>query len=109
MNRIGTFYTFGPLELDVMRIVWERGRATSREVYEALQHKAHTTISTTMGRLVKKGVLTVERPERTSGAHGWSPGVYTPTMTKVEFVTALMEHTAQRIGLENTQRRHRAV
>lgn len=48
-------------ELQIMRIVWDRGAATVREVRDAISQKkatAYTTILTLMGILEVKGVLT---------------------------------------------------
>ena len=54
-------------ELQIMRIVWERGEATVREVCEVISRKkktAYTTILTLMGILETKGALTHVRPGR---------------------------------------------
>lgn len=50
----------GPLEAEVMEIVWDRREATVRDVHRALADKrsiAYTTVMTTMGRLTEKGIL----------------------------------------------------
>jgi predicted transcriptional regulator len=50
----------GPLESEVMDIVWDRGDVTVRDVHEALQAEhpiAYTTVMTTLGRLADKGLL----------------------------------------------------
>jgi predicted transcriptional regulator len=50
----------GPLETEVMNVVWSRGEVTVREVQECLDDirpVAYTTVMTTMGRLAKKGLL----------------------------------------------------
>jgi predicted transcriptional regulator len=50
----------GPLETEVMDIVWERGDVTVRDVHKALQAEhpiAYTTVMTTLGRLADKGLL----------------------------------------------------
>ena len=49
-----------PAEWEIMRVVWERGEAVVREVYEALapsQGWAQTTVRTMMERLAHKGWL----------------------------------------------------
>ncbi|HSK91483.1 MAG TPA: BlaI/MecI/CopY family transcriptional regulator [Euzebyales bacterium] len=51
----------GPLETDVMEMVWKLGDTTVREVHEALATRrdlAYTTVMTTMARLASKGLLT---------------------------------------------------
>jgi len=50
----------GPLESEVMEVVWARGDATVRDVHETLAVRrdiAYTTVMTTMGRLATKGLL----------------------------------------------------
>jgi BlaI family transcriptional regulator, penicillinase repressor len=54
-------------ELQIMRIVWERGEATVRDVCEAISRKkktAYTTTLTLMGILEAKGALTHIRSGR---------------------------------------------
>jgi predicted transcriptional regulator len=51
----------GPLETDVMELVWQLGDTTVRDVHEALAERrdlAYTTVMTTMARLASKGLLT---------------------------------------------------
>ena len=66
------------LEAEVMEQVWERDRATVREVLDALNHgpkqRAYTTIMTIMARLDRKGMLTRERRGKTD--------VYSAVMTR---------------------------
>lgn len=50
----------GPLEQDVMDVVWRLGDATVRDVHDELQADrkiAYTTVMTTMSRLASKGLL----------------------------------------------------
>lgn len=50
----------GPLEQDVMDVVWRLGDATVRDVHEELaatRKIAYTTVMTTMTRLAAKGLL----------------------------------------------------
>ena len=50
----------GPLEAEVMNIVWDRGEAVVRDVHRVLAARraiAYTTVMTTMGRLTDKGLL----------------------------------------------------
>lgn len=58
----------GELELTVMRVVWERGRVTVRDVLEALEPTrplAYTTVMTVMSRLAEKGLLHTEKQGKT--------------------------------------------
>ena len=50
----------GPLEGEVMEIVWSQREVTVRDVHKKLAEKrsiAYTTVMTTMGRLTEKGIL----------------------------------------------------
>ena len=48
----------GPLESQLLRLLWERGDATVRELMETGGVSgAYTTVMTTLDRLYKKGVL----------------------------------------------------
>jgi len=54
-------------ELEIMKVVWARQRATVRDVYEALLARrkvAYTTVMTMMGILEKKGHLRREQVDR---------------------------------------------
>ena len=55
----------GPLEIDVMEIVWELGPSNVRDVVERLERKlAYTTVMTTLDRLYKKGLMDRELTDR---------------------------------------------
>ena len=63
----------GPLEAEVMDVVWDQGEVTVRDVHRALKkdrNLAYTTVMTTLGRLTDKGLL-----HRVEGqpAHHYSP------------------------------------
>jgi predicted transcriptional regulator len=65
----------GPLEQDVMDVVWRLGEATVRDVHDRLAADrviAYTTVMTTMSRLASKGLL-----ERNTAdlAHRYRPAV----------------------------------
>lgn len=65
----------GPLEQDVMDVVWQLGDATVRDVHDELatQRKiAYTTVMTTMTRLATKGLL---RRDTEALAHRYRPAV----------------------------------
>jgi predicted transcriptional regulator len=65
----------GPLEQDVMDVVWRLGDATVRDVHDELaaQRKiAYTTVMTTMTRLAAKGLLARDTE---SLAHRYRPAV----------------------------------
>lgn len=57
----------GPLELEVMKVIWIRKEATVQNVLTELNKQndyAYTTIMTVMNRLDKKGLLRVVSWER---------------------------------------------
>lgn len=55
----------GPLETEVMQIIWARGRSNVRDVAQELGRPlAYTTVMTTLDRLFKKGLLHREKEDR---------------------------------------------
>lgn len=55
----------GPLETQVMQVVWSCDEASVRDVVDKLDSKlAYTTVMTTMDRLYKKGLLDRRKSER---------------------------------------------
>jgi predicted transcriptional regulator len=55
----------GPLEMQVMNVVWSAAPCSVRDVVERLNSKlAYTTVMTTLDRLFKKGLLEREKSER---------------------------------------------
>lgn len=73
----------GPLELEVMEVVWRKGEATVREVQQIFLRKreiAYTTILTELRNLYRKHFLTRKR-----GEVGF---IYYPRQTREEFIEA---------------------
>lgn len=55
----------GPLEQEVLELVWQRGTASVRDIHLALDERlAYTTLMTTLDRLFKKGLLTRQKDGR---------------------------------------------
>ena len=55
------------LQLSLMRALWAAGQATAAEMVQALREEralAHTTVSTLLTRLEKRGVVEAERQGR---------------------------------------------
>ena len=55
------------LQLDLMRVLWQRGEASTAEVADALagsRSLAHTTVATLLTRLEKRGLLAMRRDGR---------------------------------------------
>ena len=68
----------GPLEFDVMEIVWKFGLSNVRDVVGRLERKlAYTTVMTTLDRLYKKGFL-----ERTMADRAF---LYAARLSRVEW------------------------
>src|SRR6516225_6262117 len=68
----------GPLELEVMDVLWNSGARNVREVVKRMRRElAYTTVMTTMDRLYKKGLLARELDERAF--------IYSPKLTRQEW------------------------
>lgn len=73
--------------MQILPLVWKKGQATVKDVFEVLYDKrglAYTTIMTVMNRLALKGVLHQDRSR--------IPYVYTPAVGQDEMVTRLLDH-----------------
>jgi BlaI family transcriptional regulator, penicillinase repressor len=80
------------LELEIMKVIWERDSATVREVYEQLlPHRkiAYTTVLTMMGVLEQKGRVTREAGERAY--------IYHPTEPRSEVVGSMVTDFIRRV------------
>lgn len=91
-HKSGLGRVLGALEKSVMDILWERGEATGREVFEGISREktlAFTTVLTVMDRLLKKGLI--KRAKR-GGVF-----VYTASMTKDNFVKQISQEVLQGI------------
>src|SRR5258706_4136748 len=69
----------GPLEAQVMEILWTRGGSNVHDVMSELaaQKRAYTTVMTTLDRLFKKGLLERRKAERAF--------VYAPRFSRQEW------------------------
>lgn len=82
----GLVKVLGPLETDIMQIVWQDERSTVKKVHRKLSQNrdiAYTTVMTTMSRLAEKGVL---HRHREGLAY-----VYTPAISEDDFVTMVVQ------------------
>lgn len=82
----GLVKVLGPLETDIMQIVWQDERSTVKKVHRKLSQQrdiAYTTVMTTMSRLAEKGVL---HRHREGLAY-----VYSPAITETDFVTMVVQ------------------
>lgn len=81
----GLVKVLGPLETDIMQLVWREKFTTVKKVHKVLQSErdiAYTTVMTTMTRLAEKGVLTRRRDGLAY--------IYTPAVTKHDFETMMV-------------------
>ncbi len=67
--------SLGPLETEILNIVWELGCATVKDVHERIladpdRELAYTSVTTVLRRLTQKGWLICEKQER---AIPWQP------------------------------------
>jgi BlaI family transcriptional regulator, penicillinase repressor len=80
------------LELELLKVIWERGQATVREVYQDLakQRKiAYTTVLTMMGVLEHKGHL-----RKIAGERAY---MYHPTRPKDQVVENMVKEFVNRV------------
>jgi predicted transcriptional regulator len=79
-------------ELEIMKVVWSKGTATVRDVYEELlNHRriAYTTVMTMMGILEQKGHLKKSADERAY--------VYSPTQPQREVLRGMVHDFVTRV------------
>ena len=87
-QRSGTRKILGDLEAEIMELLWQKpiGQGASvRNIYEILRARrslAYTTVMTTMSRLAKKGLLSVEK--------GGQAHIYRVLFTKEEFTKRMV-------------------
>lgn len=74
----------GPLESEIMDVMWERGTETARGVYDAIRESKpvrRSTVSILLGRLCERNLV----KKKVEKGRGGERFVYTVTMTKDEF------------------------
>jgi predicted transcriptional regulator len=85
-------------ELEIMKVIWPKGQATIREVYDELRERraiAYTTVQTMMNILETKGHLKKQSGEK---AHVYSPVRPQHTVVKSlvrEFVDRVFDGSAR--------------
>ena len=92
----GLWWGLGPLERQLLKLLWRRGSATVRELVATGEVAgAYTTLMTTLDRLHKKGVLDREPDGRAFR--------YSPRMSEAEFhATVATSAIRQLLGSEST-------
>jgi predicted transcriptional regulator len=79
-------------ELQIMKVIWDRGSTTVRDVYEELlKHRrvAYTTVMTVMGVLEQKGHL-----KKTAKGRAY---LYSPAHPQNEVVRSMVREFVQRL------------
>jgi predicted transcriptional regulator len=79
-------------ELAIMKVLWQRGRSTVREVYEELRKQrplAYTTILTMMGILEHKGYV-----KKSAGERAY---IYSPARAQEKVVGGLVNDFVNRV------------
>lgn len=87
-----TSVTLTPQELELMKIVWQKGEVTVRDVYETLLERrkiAYTTVMTMMRVLEKKGYVKTRRENRAY--------VYRPSRPEGQVVRSMVREFIDRV------------
>ena len=84
--------TLGPLEADIMQVIWKRQAVTVQDVFEALSAErsiAYNTVMTVMTRLSQKGILCRQKQGRAY--------IYSPATTKAEVAKSMLQYVIDKI------------
>jgi BlaI family transcriptional regulator, penicillinase repressor len=84
--------TLTPLELEIMKVVWQKGQATVRDIHIVLKARrpiAYTTVMTMMGVLASKGHLKRKLDHRAY--------VYRPTRSAAAAMKAMVAEFVDRV------------
>ncbi|MCE2849777.1 MAG: BlaI/MecI/CopY family transcriptional regulator [Roseiflexaceae bacterium] len=82
----GLVKVLGPLETEIMQVIWHDKCSTVKKVHRALSQNreiAYTTVMTTMSRLADKGVLNRQRDGLAY--------IYDPALSEEDFVTMVVQ------------------
>ncbi len=82
----------GPLEMEVLDVIWEMGQATSREIFEKMRERkrlGQSTVLTVLRRLSDRGIL-----HRDAGGDVY---VYSPVMERGELGGRMIDDVVNRI------------
>jgi len=82
----------GPLEMEVLDVIWEMGQATSREVFEKMRERkrlGQSTVLTVLRRLSDRGIL-----QRDAGGEVY---LYSPVVPRHELGGKLVDDIVSRI------------
>ncbi len=88
-----------PLEPKVMEILFQRGKATVREIFEEINKDRErklslTTVSTVVSRLYRKGLLLRESARGRGGTYY----IYRPAVTREEYERRMVRKAVDRLS-----------
>jgi BlaI family transcriptional regulator, penicillinase repressor len=96
-------------ELELMRIIWERGEATVRDVYQDLLRRrriAYTTVMTTLKTLEQKGYLKSSQQDRAFLYRSTQPKAKVMKDLVRNFIDRVFEGSAQPLLVHLLSERH---
>jgi len=82
----------GPLEADIMQVIWQRQKVTVQDVFDALSQErqiAYNTVMTVMTRLAQKGILKRQKNGRAY--------LYFPTTSQSEVAKGMLQYIIDKI------------
>lgn len=82
----------GPLEMEVLDVIWGMGKATSREIFEKMRERkrlGQSTVLTVLRRLSDRGIL-----HRDVGGDVY---IYSPTLAREELGGRMIDDVVNRI------------
>ena len=91
-TNIGLTNTLGGSELEILHILWRRGEATVRQVYDEIRESRNITLPAvmlSMERLTKRGVI--------QKLVGGRAAVYKPLVTKEVIASSLMADVIDKV------------
>ena len=80
------------LEIEIMPIVWRKGKVTIKAVFEEMYEKhslTYTTIMSVMNRLAKKGILNQDRST--------IPFMYSAAISREEMASLILDEIVNKI------------
>jgi predicted transcriptional regulator len=101
--------TLTPQELEIMKVVWQKGEATVRDVYEDLLERrkiAYTTVLTMLNVLETKGHLRKRQDDRAFVYRPTKPEATVVRSMVREFVDRLFDGAAEPLVVHLVKDRH---
>lgn len=92
-------YSISELEADILLIIWERGKVTIREVYEAIlrieikkkkpKFTLYSNIQFNMNNLVSRKILKIDTTNKTH--------IYAPEINRKELAKSIIRSVAEKL------------